>query len=293
MADWRADLKKNRLFRKALSSIAQIPRAVRRCSASPEDYRLTPPVIGNSFPKSGTHLLLQVLEGIPGIVNFGSYISSMPALTFRERSRKTHLQMISRVVPGEVVPANLFFDPAYHAELNRKNCAIFFIYRDFRDVAVSEADYLTHSYRIHRMHSYYAKILDNRDERVSAAILGVTDPGFPYDYPSIAGRFARYRGWLYCPDVLAVKFEDIVSDNCYTTLHQIAAFYAKRCASTVDVDDLARSMAMNIQPSKSYTFRKGKTGGWKDVFTEEHKAQMKSVAGELLIELGYEQDLNW
>jgi hypothetical protein len=39
--------------------------------------------------------------------------------------------------------------------------------------------------------------------------------------------------------------------------------------------------------------RKGIAGDWKNVFTEQNKQDFKAAAGELLIELGYEEDDNW
>jgi hypothetical protein len=48
-----------------------------------------------------------------------------------------------------------------------------------------------------------------------------------------------------------------------------------------------------IQPRKSHTFRSGKTGGWKEYFTEEQKALFKEVAGDLLVRLGYEENNDW
>ena len=40
-------------------------------------------------------------------------------------------------------------------------------------------------------------------------------------------------------------------------------------------------------------FRKGIAGDWKNVFTEQNKQDFKAAAGDLLIELGYEEDNNW
>jgi hypothetical protein len=40
-------------------------------------------------------------------------------------------------------------------------------------------------------------------------------------------------------------------------------------------------------------FRKGIVGDWKNYFNDHHKSRFKSVAGELLIALGYEKDDNW
>lgn len=42
-----------------------------------------------------------------------------------------------------------------------------------------------------------------------------------------------------------------------------------------------------------YNFRKGIIGDWKNHFTEEHKELFKKIAGQLLIEEGYEKDLKW
>ena len=40
-------------------------------------------------------------------------------------------------------------------------------------------------------------------------------------------------------------------------------------------------------------FRKGVAGDWRNVFTEKDKQIFKEVAGDILIELGYEEDNNW
>ena len=40
-------------------------------------------------------------------------------------------------------------------------------------------------------------------------------------------------------------------------------------------------------------YRKGIAGDWENVFTEQDKAIFKEIAGDLLIELGYEEDDNW
>ena len=43
----------------------------------------------------------------------------------------------------------------------------------------------------------------------------------------------------------------------------------------------------------SSTFAAGRTGGWREHFTAEHIAAFKRVCGQQLIDLGYEQDLDW
>lgn len=78
-------------------------------------------------------------------------------------------------------------------------------------------------------------------------------------------------------------------------MRRICAWYRDRSLKCDEsVDRLTERALQAIAPERSHTFRKG--GGarnWERRFTPEHKEQFKSVAGELLVELGYEQDLNW
>ena len=46
-------------------------------------------------------------------------------------------------------------------------------------------------------------------------------------------------------------------------------------------------------PKASPTYRSGKVGGWREVFSEDHKLRFKETAGDILIKLGYEKDQNW
>jgi hypothetical protein len=47
------------------------------------------------------------------------------------------------------------------------------------------------------------------------------------------------------------------------------------------------------QEDPTAEWRKGVSGDWKNHFTNEDKQQFKSIAGELLVELGYEQGTDW
>ena len=53
------------------------------------------------------------------------------------------------------------------------------------------------------------------------------------------------------------------------------------------------SIESSINPTRSPTFRSGKTGEWKQHFTKEHKKIFKDVAGDLLVKLGYELNYDW
>ena len=95
------------------------------------DYAATPPVLANSFPKSGTHLLDQIVAGLPDRVNYGAFLSSMTSsFQYRRRTSKSTLRFIKASLPGEIVRAHLFFDPQFDAALDARNVVHYFIYRD-------------------------------------------------------------------------------------------------------------------------------------------------------------------
>ena len=293
MNPWNAIKTRSSLLRKSAAYANQIPRAFVRRLAHRADYAARPALIANSFPESGTHLLIQILRGLPNAIYFGSFIASMPTFSFRERNREAHRRLIDRTVPGEVVGAHIFHHPVHAAVLARHNCAHFFVYRDPRDVAVSEAHYLTRMNRWHRMHRYFARRLETDDDRIEAAIVGVSQRDTRYDYPDIGQRFARYRGWLDRNDVFAVKFEDLIGERRRETLADLATFYAGSGNADIDVGKTLDSIEANIDPRQSHSFRQGGSGGWKKAFTPRHKEQMKAVAGQLLIDLGYEESYAW
>ena len=58
-------------------------------------------------------------------------------------------------------------------------------------------------------------------------------------------------------------------------------------------DDEVERIGGCLFDSQAPTFRKGGIGDWKDIFGWHHKLAFKASAGDLLIQLGYEQDFEW
>jgi len=287
-----AIIQKNILLRKSYGLLQQIPRTGRRLAASAADYQAHPPILVNSFPKSGTHLLLQMMQAAPGMTHYGAFLASMPPKPHRERSRATHLRMIGRLAPGELMPAHLFYHPEYAAALDHKQAIHFFIYRDPRDVVISEAHYLTDMHRWHDLHPYFAR-LASLEARISFSIQGASGPDFPFDFPDVGQRFERYRPWLTHPGVFPLRFEEIMSEKREELLRRMAVYLLERGIAANDPIHLASQLGRSILPDRSRTFRKGTAGQWQQIFTPDHKAQIKGVAGQLLVDLGYEQGLDW
>jgi hypothetical protein len=98
--------------------------------------------------------------------------------------------------------------------------------------------------------------------------------------------------------VMKIHFEDLIHDRAGTLNRIIDHFLARVPLQTPRKPGtrkgmLLESLEASINPSKSPTFRSGKTGEWKKYFTDEHKKIFKEVAGDLLIKLGFETDQNW
>jgi hypothetical protein len=67
----------------------------------------------------------------------------------------------------------------------------------------------------------------------------------------------------------------------------MAEFYAARSSAEVNVESIAAAMADNIDPTRSHTYRKGKSGGWREQFTAEHCRLFEKIAGDVMHKYGF------
>jgi sulfotransferase 6B1 len=254
-----------------------------------------PILFANSFPKSGTHLLTQVLEGFAQIGP--AVISGLPAIvtyqgnTGQQRAEKDILADIDRLMPGDIAYGHLHAIPAMTKRLCQTGMAGFFILRDPRDVVVSHVHYVTDMAPNHIHHRYYAMELKTFDERLRASILGIPDADIPF--PDIAERFNPYLGWLEHEEILTLHYEDFMGGGGSAFGRMIDHALVRGFPLMVSRDAALRALAESVDPQRSPTFRSGKIGGWKNQFNDENKQLFKEVAGELLIRLGYEEDIRW
>ena len=213
-SDWLRDglSSRNGFVRKGARGLLYIPKWIESLRASSDDLAARPPVLANSFPKSGTHLLVQVLEGLPNRVNYGAFLGRDELVSVRERSADNTCRFIRGFVPGEIIRGHLYYELLYADELAKRSAVNYFIYRDPRDVVVSEAHYLRDMNRWHRLHAYFRKA-KSMEDAIMLSINGLDPPVPGINYPNIAARFARYVGWLDWDDCLSMRFEDLVSEQ--------------------------------------------------------------------------------
>ena len=279
----------------ARSIIYQSEKTVQRIrfASLPAPQKGWPILLGISFPKSGTHLLDQILLGFSKVAPFSKRVHSFYAEYEGEsgakRTPKQALAWLDSLRPGDVASAHLFARDEAVKRVCSPAFVPYFIFRDPRDVVVSHVFYVTDMEARHVHHDYYRSLPDF-DARLKVSILGRPDAGV--EFPDIAARFAPYLGWLDHDEVLAIHFEDLINDRT-SVLTRIMDHFLARAPLPSTRQLILDSLESSINPKRSPTFRSGKTGEWKKYFKEEHKKIFEEVAGNLLLKLGYEKNNDW
>jgi len=252
-----------------------------------------PIIFGNAMPKSGSHLLTQILQGLTVM---GPFVD--PGYPPVNRSEKNHpvdprkvLRNLQEMRPGDIGYGYIHAVEPYLALLTQPDRATIFIYRDPRDMIISHIFYATDLNKNHGMHNYYTEKLSSMAERIDAAIRGVEEIG--HELASVSQRYQSYTGWLSQPEVHCVKFEDLIL-NQESALVALLDYLMERGARfSIEMGDAINVIREHIDPKKSGTFRKGVPGGWRDHFTAENKDLFKQETGDLLQKLGYEDHDQW
>lgn len=266
-----------------------------------------PKVLSNSFQKAGTHLLLGALSGVPGLRHYERAVywykharASTPSARGKEvASPRAVGDRLATCLPGEIYRGHI----AHHSEISDRirsdGFRHIFIYRDPRDTIIS----LLHWWKLYpRPRSWpyrYFNSLPSDQDRLTFFIEGWPEDaehrGFPanIDYPNIGARFAEFVPWLGDDHCLAVRFEDLVNEEKRLDTYARIATYLLPDAPNRLVTRAILGMTRSVDPSRSKTFRQGKSGEWRRHFSEKHVELFKHHGGPLLMILGYEVDADW
>jgi len=292
-------------FKTKMSEPARLARwRLRRWQAFLRWRRLSlagsPVLFANSFPKSGTHLLTQVMHGfsrigpavdggLPAVVTFDGF-------TGRQRSQTEILADLRRLLPGDIAYGHVHAFPQAVEFLCQDGMAAYFILRDPRDVVVSHVHYVAEMAPSHIHHRYYHEVLHTFDERLKASIAGVPEQeleraaGKPVfeALPDIRQRFEPFFGWLERPQALVLRYEDFLSERRETVQKVLEHAIRRGFKPASPFDEAVGALEASIDPQRSPTFRSGKAGGWRSAFNDEHRQLFQQVAGDLIARLGYE-----
>ncbi|MBV6449334.1 MAG: hypothetical protein MHPDNHAH_00044 [Anaerolineales bacterium] len=252
-----------------------------------------PPIFGNSKPKSGSHLLLQILNGFTQIMPY-KYVEAEPVRTItkdgRRKKQEEILDELTRVPRGVIGWGYVDATNENASFLTQPGRVNYFIYRDPRDMLVSQVFFATDMHEEHGMHDFYNSLPDF-GERLKVAITGIDRDGLKM--VSVKQRYEGVFAWLATPGVLCIRFEDLINQRDATLDAMLNEVEKTGYTIPTPRAKALSVLAEAIQPRKSHTFRSGKTGGWREFFTAEHKSLFKEVAGDLVVRLGYEGNNDW
>lgn len=211
-------------------------------------------------------------------------------VTPQQISRRWLARRLSRVPDGCFVTAHCIFTPELARLFREEGMKTVCILRDPRDVAISQMHYLK-QLKNHFAHEAFMA-LPSDHERLLVAIRGGELGG--RHLLSLAERYRLFSGWEQDPDTVVAKFEDLVGlKGGGSTQNQRLA--VERVAAHVGLSTDESTMRLMEEElfGAGRTFRKGQIGGWRSEFAPAHVRAAKEMAGPLLVQLGYEEDLDW
>jgi hypothetical protein len=115
----------------------------------------------------------------------------------------------------------------------------------------------------------------------------------------LVGRAVEDGPALLGSDYTEVRYEDLL-EHPKEEVERLLGFLGvdteealvEHCVSQASFEKLSKGRERGEEDPSSF-YRKGIAGDWKNYFTEEDRRVFKEEAGELLIRLGYEEDLDW
>lgn len=246
-----------------------------------------------SFPKSGTHLAIRITAHLAQqqkpkhwLGSFTKNSWSMEWLDFEKYIKPVILGQPA----GTWMMGHMGWDPRYIEQFNKMKTSVLFIYRDLRDVAVSQAYHIENPDDEKYRHPGKAEFmaLPDHQARIQAVIKGLGE------WPGLFKRWDLYSPWLECPDVLPIRFEHMVKEP-RTVAQSVINYVAQRTLGETlpmvmqENYIAAVEKAVDLMVEKEgVSFRAGRVGDWHFEFSDETRALCKKLAGPRLEELGYE-----
>ena len=262
-------------------------------------------VYANGFPKSGTHLLEQMVQTMLYPVRFADVEGQRKgpwAGSFYDHSWTKHwaptpaiYRRLGFLRDGHYMKGHMGYRQDIETFLWGLGCAVVFIYRDLRDVAVSLTHHIITRGGSHSHPEWYEVL--GFDGALTAVIRGL------HQYDGVVERWEEYAGWLDVEWVMSIRYEDVLANRrevCGDVIRYIVGHNAqfRGYHATIPEEEFERAVDAMVENSldteHSPTFRKGVAGGWREVFRPWHVDEFKkSDANGWLVKLGYEDDEDW
>jgi hypothetical protein len=252
-------------------------------------------------PKTGTHLLIPILvtltgksvswapkytkTGEPIPENYEFNLEDPGQIAFSVAYLPWKVEILDLIWKrNEKKGAFLHLHPPYSPVLERylmeKGCINFFVKRDPRDQVVS----LLNHYKYIKLEDKSLAAISSDEERLLFMI-----------QKDLRRQTLLFMGWLKSPVCCVLDFSKLMGAHGGVATNLDALEEMRKIASALELDCSDECLAQVYQKDfgRGWSFFRGKVGAWKAYFNEKHKTAAKQAIGDLLIELGYEEDCNW
>lgn len=206
---------------------------------------------------------------------------------------RTVLQELNHIPQGVIVSPFYITAKNFADYTGSKDYRAFYITRDPRDVIISS--YFSLRYSHAKSNSY----IETR--RKELAQLSEHD-GITKTVRELARFISEIMlQWKRTENVRVriFTFEDVFGPRQEAVLADIMQ-HCRLPLAAGDIRDLVHRYAFDRisgrkqgEEDRKNHYRKGISGDWQNYFSAEHKQLFKQEAGEFLVGLGYEKDLNW
>ncbi|WP_202078596.1 sulfotransferase domain-containing protein [Caldalkalibacillus salinus] len=247
------------------------------------------PFLVSSVPKSGTHLMHQLLNGIPQLSHplqnqsMKFFVNNPPSQFYED-----HDNRLKALQPNQFGLGHLHYTPEYVTLLRTHQLKHIFVYRDPRDVLVSLCYFIADKWKQHPLHQRF-QALSIKDRALTLI------NGIPGEFPHFSDYFGPFYGWLKDTDTLKVSYEELMQTRssrrqaCRKMVH----YLWENQTPPEPINLLVLKMERNVNTKKSVTFRKGQVGSWRDEFDDEVIEAFKRVANPMLQLADYEKNHHW
>lgn len=252
-------------------------------------------------PKTGTHLLIPILTALTGKSHYWApeYTKLGPPLDeeFELATRRPDAffytvdrkpwdrEMMDKIWSinhknGTFLHLHAPYSPAIESYLTEKKCITFFVKRDPRDQIVS----LLNHYKFIRCNDPGAALLESDEEKLAYLIKKESRK-----------HTLHYMNWLQSPLCSVLDFDKLMGAHggLFTDHDALEEMRKVAFALELSCTDEYLMEVYRQHFGHGWSFFKGKSGIWREYFTDELKALAKTEIGDLLISLGFEKDYNW
>lgn len=247
-------------------------------------------VLVNGVPKSGTTWLYRMILAVPG---------------YRERGNfRGDISAYDTVQPGDVVHGHDWYTAELNEKLSANNLRVVLVVRDLRDQAVSRMFHLKRD-QTHAWQPTFEQL--STDDALMLSIEGREAGAELPLLPGVTAWKTFTRQWMTADmNIVCLRYEDLLADpvkEMRQLFHDLDMPVPESLLQAIVNRNRFERMTVGRkfwqaarhpgQEDAASHFRKGITGDWQNFFGEAHRQRFKELAGDWLIEMGYEEGGDW